>query len=291
MGKHAYLLMIHHRKDLIDLLLEELDDERNHIDTKSDLKFNDFHTKKAKLFETERISVNWGGFSQIKCEYILMKAARKNGPYDYYHLMQGSSYPLKTQDELHQFYDEHQGMQFISIDDKYNKKIERRVKQVWLYNESYSSNLLIDRFKRNIDIAFRAIQFLVGYDHFKKYNLQFAKGFALWSITQDFLDYVLENEKLVKNIFKHSFCGDELFIQILAYNSKYRDKLFYDNNGVITSMWASTWVIGDRRPDCNFKYKDLNYLLNTYDNFARKFEDDDGIKLIEEIKKELDKRR
>ena len=295
--KHAYLLMVHHRKDLLDLLIEELDDERNdiyiHIDTKSDLKFNDFHTNKAKLYETERIDVNWGGFSQIKCEYILMKAARKNGPYAYYHLMQGSSYPLKTQDELHKFYDEHQGKLFITVRHANGKRNINRAKQIWLFNEVYHSPLMVDFIKRRINSAFRIIQDIVGYDRFKKYNMKICKGFALWSITEDFLDYLLEKEELVNEIFKYSCCGDELFIQTMAYNSKYRDRLFYNNNNVSLSMWTSTWPIGNEtvRPGCNFKYEDLNFLLNNGNNFARKFEGDDGIKLIEEIKKELDKRR
>ena len=115
--KHAYLLMLHHRKDLVDLLLEELDDERNdlyiHIDPFSkDLNIDDLNIKKSKVYEVEPMKVNWGDFSQIECELRLMKKAGQNGPYAYYHFMQGSSFPLKNQDEIHKFYDDNQGKQF-----------------------------------------------------------------------------------------------------------------------------------------------------------------------------------
>ena len=59
--------MINHHKDLIDLLLEELDDERNdiycHIDIKcKEFSSSDFHLKKANLYFIRSIDTNWGGY-------------------------------------------------------------------------------------------------------------------------------------------------------------------------------------------------------------------------------------
>ena len=49
MNKHAYMIMAHHRPDLLQLLINSLDDERNdiivHIDKKSNMKPEQFETQ------------------------------------------------------------------------------------------------------------------------------------------------------------------------------------------------------------------------------------------------------
>ena len=53
MNKHAYMIMAHHRPDLLQLLINSLDDERNdiivHIDKKSNMKPEQFETQYAKI--------------------------------------------------------------------------------------------------------------------------------------------------------------------------------------------------------------------------------------------------
>ena len=54
MSRHAYMIMAHHRPDLLQHLLDALDDERNviivHIDKKSRMQDKDFFVKKAIWF-------------------------------------------------------------------------------------------------------------------------------------------------------------------------------------------------------------------------------------------------
>ena len=242
-SKHAYLLMLHHRKDLVDLLLEAIDDERNdiivHIDSKcKEFSFSDLKVNKSNLYEVkDRINVNWGAYSQIKCELALMKEAAKHGPYAYCHLMQDASYPLKTQDELHRFYDEHQGTEFVSIDSKRNYG---RVQFVHVPRDlRLPKNLYV-----RLDNYLVAFQKRRGVDRFKQFNLEYKKGFALWSITDDLLHHILDNEKLIAKMMKHSVCGDEIFMQVITYNSKFKDKLNYidDKKDFTSCMWASTWT-------------------------------------------------
>ena len=293
MNKHAYLLMIHHRKDLIDLLLEELDDVRNdifvHIDKRCKaFSFEDFHLKHAGFYPVKQIEVNWGGYSQIKCEFLLMEKAKKHGPYAYYHLIQGSSFPLKNQDALHQFYDERQGTEFITIDDPI---LEERVRQLFLFNEYGRRPGRIYKWQKYISFGLLRLQQLFGYDHFKQFHMEYRKGFALWSITDDLLTYVLSKKSLIQKMLRFSTSGDEVMMQTLAYNSKFRDASSFIDDYYASSLWASTWGLEEKynkpRKNNNFEYEDLEYLMSGEFNFARKFEGEDGIKLIEEIKKRI----
>ena len=54
----------------------------------------------------------WGGYSQIRSELILFQSAWEHG-YEYYHLISGVDLPIKTQDEIHEFFREHYGKEFI----------------------------------------------------------------------------------------------------------------------------------------------------------------------------------
>ena len=71
---------------------------------------------KARLFVLkQRVDVRWGNLRQIKAEDVRFEEALKHGPYAYYHLLSGQDLPIKSQDYIHQFFDEHQGMEFVRI--------------------------------------------------------------------------------------------------------------------------------------------------------------------------------
>lgn len=56
-----------------------------------------------------------GNFSQIECEYRLLERATPQ-KYMYYHMMSGVDLPLKTQGEIHQFFDENYGTEYIQFE-------------------------------------------------------------------------------------------------------------------------------------------------------------------------------
>jgi len=292
-NKHVYLIMAHKRKDLLDLLFEELDDPRNdivmHIDSRChEFSYDDFHFKYSNFYPIRQIEINWGGYSQVKCELSLLKQAIKHGPYSYYHFMQGSSFPLKNQDELHDFYEKNQGKEFISID---NPILEERVKQLFLFNECGRKNDLISRIKTKISFVLIGLQKHIGYDHFKQFNMEYKKGFSLWSITEDLVKYILENESLIHKMLRYSTSGDEIMVQTIAYNSRFKNNINFIDDKHASSLWASTWYLEEElskvRKNNNFELEDVDYLLNCKANFARKFENEDGTKIINEIKRRI----
>lgn len=117
--KHAYMIIAHNQFELLKLLLKSLDHPQNdffiHIDKKvKNFNIADFKgiTKHSNIIFTERVSVKWGGYSQIKSELILLKNAIK-GNYDYYHLLSGVDLPIKPAKDILDFFKEHQGTEFM----------------------------------------------------------------------------------------------------------------------------------------------------------------------------------
>lgn len=121
MSKHAFLIMAHNEYDILNKLLLLLDDERNdifiHYDKKSklppliELKYLNIHVFK-------KVDVGWGEDSQIECEMFLFNEAYKKGPFDYYHLLSGVDLPLKSNDYIHDFFDQNKGKEFVGIMDE-----------------------------------------------------------------------------------------------------------------------------------------------------------------------------
>lgn len=140
--KHAFLIMAHGSLPLLRVLLSMLDDERNdiflHIDRKSDMLdgAEPLVLSKARLFLLEqRVDVRWGNLSQIKAEYVLFEEALKHGPYAYYHLLSGQDLPIKSQDYIHQFFEEHQGKEFVGINhgEEFEWDCRRKMMRYWLF--------------------------------------------------------------------------------------------------------------------------------------------------------------
>ena len=112
--RHAYLIMAHNNFYILEKLLILLDDPRNdiyiHIDkkvSKFDFAYYKGLCKKAiVIYPKKRINVRWGTQSQVITELLLYKEACRNGPYQYYHLISGVDLPLKTQAEIHHFFEE-----------------------------------------------------------------------------------------------------------------------------------------------------------------------------------------
>ena len=72
--KHAYLIMAHDDFYILEKLLELIDDKRNDIFLHVDKKSKSFDREKiikiiknSNIYFIDRMEINWGGFSQVKC--------------------------------------------------------------------------------------------------------------------------------------------------------------------------------------------------------------------------------
>src|SRR5574344_441294 len=156
--------MAYKRFDYLKKLILLLDDKRNDIFVHVDLKSTGFNeadfkdiTKYSKLTFINRKKVFWGDYSQIDVTLDLLKSA--GAGYHYYHLMSGMDLPLKTQDEMHSFFD-NKNNQFIGIVPNEVWYSIRRLKfyHPFLHNNIYRNSKPLKAFDRLCEYA----QKLVG---------------------------------------------------------------------------------------------------------------------------------
>ena len=135
--KHAFLIITHQYTHVLETLFRMIDDERNdifvHIDKKVDHSYEDKIVKlvkKSDLYFVKRHKVYWGHVSQIKAELELFQSANDKKTYSYYHLLSGSDLPIRSQDEMHHFFDRFQGREYISFSED---EMPERMMYKWLF--------------------------------------------------------------------------------------------------------------------------------------------------------------
>ena len=153
MNKHAYLIIAHNNFILLEKLLLLLDDERNDLYLHVDLKCKEFNfpkfknlVKKSNLIFIDRMNVKWGDSSQVEVELKLLEAAIKNS-YAYYHLISGVDLPIKSQDYIHNFFEQNKGVEYIGFIHNHNH--HSRIQYYHFYNikGSFNRMCLTDKFK------------------------------------------------------------------------------------------------------------------------------------------------
>ncbi len=288
--KHAYLIMAHHRFEILEEILKDIDDKRNNIFLHIDLKTKNFPNehfekilKNAKLIIVDSMDIHWGGYSQIACVLRLLKVATSYYVHSYYHFMVGVEFPLKTQDYIHCFFSENNGYEFIGFDN-YDIKYIERVKYYHVFNSYARNNNNFQKVLNKIRILFLVIQKGLKVNLIKGHGIVYKKGNANWSITHRLACYIIENEKEIEKIYKHSFCGDEVFIHTLVYNSEFWKMVYDVEDEYHSSMRMQNW----ENPYNQYHVKDLKLLLDSGRLFARKIDANDALELIHLIKERRD---
>lgn len=284
---HAYLIEAHKGDYTLETLLKLLDDDRNdifiHMDKKNDT-FNENYfcnlLKKSNVYFTERINVNWGAYSQIEAELILLETAINHRKYEYLHLLSGQDLPIKSQDYIHDFFHQNEGREFVRFQNTEFQQNDR-VSYFHTFQEILPRD---NRFLNRINQIFLNIQKFLGIKRNK--NIIFQKGTNWFSITSDLAQYVLDSRSWIRKTFKYTFCADEIFLQTLIINSEFKARLYNKefNNDLISIMRLIDW---DRGAPYTFELKDIDEIASSSMLFARKFDASTDRDIIEKIYKQI----
>lgn len=285
---HAFMIIAHRQFDLLEKLIAALDDERNDIFVHIDSKAHDFDFKKFKalpqqsrIFFTPQTNVTWGDFSQVRCEMLLLaevdKMQKSGTKYEYVHLISGADLPIKSNNQIHAFFKENNGLQFVHFtDDKATKESENRIRYYHLFRRH--RNILT---KILAQIALR-VQMLFGVDRLKNINIKVQKGCNWFSITGEFAAYIAQESERFKKIFRFSYCGDEVFVQTALVNSPFADDVYMKNCGN-NHLACARLIDWQRGNPYVFRTEDFEMIKNSPAVFARKFDMDVDSEIIDKV--------
>ena len=115
-------------------------------------------------------------------------------------------------------------------------------------------------------------------------NIIFQKGRNWFSITHGLAELVVKEEPWIREIFKKSVCGDELFLQTIARSSEYAEKICNQNTmPEIADTRFIDWQRGSNNNPYVFRESDYEELKASKALFARKFDLNIDKKIVEKL--------
>lgn len=287
--KHAYLVIAHKNDLTFQTLLQMIDDERNdifiHMDEKNteyDIELVRKNIKYSQVFHSSRTNVNWGGYSQINAEFLLLELATGIGKYSYYHLISGEDLPIKTQSFIHGFFEKNQGKEFIRFESS-EFNYSERIKYYYLFQEKIGRNRKRIAL-RMINRVSLYLQKVFGVN--RSANMKFQKGTNWFSITDELARYICKQKEWVSRTFRNTLCCDEVFLQTMVLNSNFNRNIFHKefDNDPVSIMRLIDWQRGNPYifSSCDFEELKASKML-----FARKFDASINKEIILKVCNEL----
>ena len=270
--KHAFLIMAYQDYWMLNQIVQSIDDERNDIYIHMDAKAKDFTedliapTKFSKVYFTERIEVSWAGDSKIKCIILMLYNAYRNGNYRYYHLMTESDYVIKNQEYFHDFFKKHDGMEFISF--RKSKKAQKYMERYYDIYHYFQNEL--GRYTQYSELFPVEQNFLIiqkqNNTHRMNNEMTYYKSEGVYSLTAEFVDYVLRNIGFIANYFFIGSTNDEHYLATLIMNSEFKDKIYPGN--IRLFVWDRS---KSKAHPTTFTCSRYDEIANSDCLFARKF--------------------
>lgn len=284
-SKHAYLILAHHQVDLLRLLLECIDDERNDVYIHFDAKLRQLpvvncHRAGLHILK-DRVNVRWGHVSMAEAEYKLLEAALASGvDYQYLHVLSGVDLPIKTQDYIHEFCTQHAGREFVGYYTKGHDSspVDRKVRLRHFFSDSYKQSGAMGTLKRIIRAVAIRVQLLVGYR--RNRHIDFRKGTQWISITSAFARYLVEHKEQILALYTDSFCCDEIFVQTALASSPFFPQVYDLEDEARGCMRHIGWRENQL---LDFTMQDYEAIAQSPALFARKFSSQDTA-LLERIR-------
>lgn len=270
--KHAYLILAHNNFYTLKVLLKLLDNENNDIYVHIDKKTRNVPkeeilsvVQKSNLHWVTPIKTYWGHSSLVNAELKLIKTAILNGEYEYLHLISGVDLPLKKQNEIHKFFEDNKGKEFVGFSNLKNNYEDRVKYYYWL--QKYEKNSKIIAKLQEILTKFQKI---LKVNRLKNSNINIQKGCQWVSITGDFAKYIIKQEKWIQKFFANTNCSDELLMQTILINSPFAKNIYNKNDEYKSCLREIDW---ERGSPYVWKKEDKDILLSSNNIFARKFDE------------------
>ena len=233
MNKNDYLILVQNQPELLEYQLPLLDHARVdlyiHIDKKAkkcrpeSLKSL---VKESKIFFINSTAVSYGSYTQIQCQFELMRQAAKQ-KYSYYHFLSDCDLPLRTQEHILDFFESHQGREFVNI---YGKNFSDGMRRRFNYiKEAFDAGFrLFGRKSEKLEYPWSLSTKLNPETKISSdAGFQLQAGINACSITHDLVSLILLKEPWCEQYLSKMGGVCELFFQTILCNSMMKQNIYY----------------------------------------------------------------
>lgn len=294
--RHAYLIIAYNHWDLLKKLMHLIDDKRNDIYIHINKDINDFDFEAfsavchdSNVYFLKRFDTSWGtnGLALVTLCFCETAGVKE---YGYYHVLSGVCLPLKTQDQIHEFFNANKGKEFVHFtcptpipERIYDRYSLYHVFTRFIRSDNRLLQILLGGIANPLSLK---LQKLIGVNRQKPMRSKLCYGSNWYSITHDLVCYINSNKSQITNLLSHTFAPDECWLQTLVYNSPFIENLSDKNmnDNYMASVRAIDWTRGNPYV---WKTEDYMYLMESGFLFARKFDPDTDSNIINLIYQKL----
>ena len=284
--KQAFVVMAHNKWEMLLRLLERLDDSRFdvwlHIDADSVVpeevqKRLESGFSNLKLLQRHKLW--WADVSIVDAELSCFGQVLLSGrEYSHIHLLSGQDLPLKSNSGIVEFFNAHDGEEFLELTDELTIAHVRCV-NVFTRDFGYKNgkSLVAYRLKKSLNKTLHALEKMILMHKWYRRDTDFRKGSQWVSITPSLAQLLVQQREQIVQFYKRSFAPDEFFIQTAAWNSGFREHI---------SKLPSRHIVWERKHTPHprtFTIGDLESLKASGACFARKFDNAVDSAIIDQI--------
>lgn len=232
-----------------------------HVDAKFPIESHAFAASMPNVYLIQnRVDVQWAAYSTIQAEFNgLQEILDSARTYDYISLMSGQDYPIKTPDQMQQFFEDRKGkllLKYRAFTGEWEEGMNR-VNRYHLTDFRFKGQFFLERMINKV---------------IKRTNqppgMKFYGSSMFWAITPEAAEYVLntvDRNTRMKRFFKFSWAPDEFLFQTILLNSPFAELVVNEN--------CHYYKHPPRTPSPKtFLMEDLEDILSSDRLYARKFD-------------------
>ncbi len=270
--KICYAIMCHKNAQQVNDMISALNHPNAifliHIDKKSNIE-NEIDKQSNIYFCMNRIDTKWGGPSFTQTILQLYKES-KVLEYDYFVLLSGQDFPIKSNRIIFDFFTQNYGKEFVDVH---------------TFDEFKESKYRYERYNiftnnRKLNYCFRRLQEIFGIKRNYNFMPTFYKGSNWHAVSKPCVEYVLSyvqaNRKVI-SYFDHVDCSDEIIIQTILMQSPFK------GNIMNISLWDIHWRKDASNPEV-LTMNDYESLIESNKLFARKFDYNIDKQIVDRLK-------
>lgn len=268
MKKHAYLILTHADFDVLAHLVHQLDDQSNDIYIHFDKKVKvqpKISTTWSKLIIIENSTdIRWGHISMLQAEFSLFESAvLSNIPYQYYHLISGTHYPLRLQEDIHLYFSDKQKNVLMKMETSAREiDIKLNHHNLFIKNFNHKKPYLKSFYQLLWHTGLKLQQWL----RIKRNPIVSATKASQWmSLNRKSIEYLIAQKQNILKRYQRTLCADEFFIPSTLAAA--------DQNFAVSYVDDLLFCEFDGPNPKVFMPKDVTSLLSSDCLFARKFND------------------
>lgn len=220
---------------------------------------------------------------------LIETASHSGEVYSYIHFFQGADLPIKTQDEIHAFFEGDPQKNYVSIERQRSCMAQNKCwyRHLFCHNRFFRKNRIVKALNFGLVAVQKALKIKMNQD------IELYQGSALFSITGECARFVESRKAEIKRRFRYSLAADEVFLQSILMDSEYRETI----SKVDSETSSNARFIDRTRPDGKnsphiWRAHEIDFLLGLPDEFcfARKFDEKVAPEAVTLLMKEIEKK-